>query len=53
VVTACRVLGINMRTAAEESATLRFGEYPHDPGNLIQKLSNNSWWTEAAALMSM
>ena len=45
--------GINLRTAAAESATLRFGAAPHDPANLVQKLSNNSWWTEAAALMSI
>ena len=47
------VVGINMRTAVTESATLRFGADPHSPGNIIQKLSNNSWWTEAAALMSI
>jgi hypothetical protein len=47
------VIGINLRTAAAESATLRFGADPHSPSNLVQKLSNNSWWTEAAALMSI
>lgn len=36
-----------------EAATLRFGADPHSPTNLIQGLSNNSWWTEAAALMSI
>ena len=47
------ILGINMRSSVAESATLRFGDAPDDPGNLVQKLSNNSWWTEAAALMSI
>lgn len=47
------VVGINLRTAASEAASLRLGEDPHDPQNLLQRLSNNSWWTEAAALMSI
>ena len=47
------VLGINLRTSAAESAALTFAADPHDPANLLQRLSNNSWWTEAAALMSI
>ena len=47
------VVGVNLRTAAAAAATLRFGPDPHDPDNLVQRLSNNSWWTEAAALMSI
>ena len=47
------VVGINLRTAAAESATLRFGDDPNSADNLVQRLSNNSWWTEAAALMSI
>ena len=51
--TIATVVGLNLRTAAAESATMRFGASPNDPTNLVQKLSNNSWWTEAAALMSI
>ena len=47
------MVGINLRSSVDEAATLRFGANPTDSagngaGNLLQKLSNNSWWTEAA-----
>ena len=39
--------GINLRTAAREQSSLHFGS------PLLQSLSDNSWWGEAAALMSI
>ena len=47
------VVAVNLRSAVEESAQLSFGSDVHATDNLLQKLSNNSWWTEAAALMSI
>ena len=41
------VLGINLRTDSREQSHLHFS----DP--LIQRLSDNSWWGETAALMSI
>ena len=39
--------GINLRTAAREQSRSHYGQ------PLLQILSDNSWWTEAAALMSI
>jgi hypothetical protein len=52
------LVGINLRSAVRESGRLTFGavEEPSvetSSTNLLQKLSSNSWWTEAAALMSI
>ena len=47
------VVGLNLRSSVGESGSLSFGADIHAPGNLLQKLSNNSWWTESAALMSI
>jgi alpha-L-rhamnosidase len=47
------VVGINLRSAVRESGTLTFGATDQSSTNLLQKLSSNSWWTEAAALMSI
>lgn len=47
------MIGINLRSSVAEMGTIRLGVDPHDPSNLLQRLSNNSWWTEAAALMSI
>ena len=41
------LVGINARTAAQEAADIGLSE------PLLQRLSDNSWWTEAAALMSI
>lgn len=41
------VLGINLRTAAKEQSAMRFST------PLLQSLSDNSWWGEAAALLSI
>ena len=41
------VVGINLRTDAAEQSQLRFG----DP--MLQRLSDNSWWGESAALMGI
>eukprot|EP01052_Picozoa_sp_SAG31_P020192 SAG31_NODE_1508_length_8063_cov_3.156956_4_plen_175_part_00 len=41
------VVGINLRTAAREQARQHYS----DP--TLQRLSDNSWWGEAAALMSI
>jgi hypothetical protein len=46
-------VGLNLRSAVREAGALSFGDDSHAPENLIQRLSNNSWWTEAAALMSI
>lgn len=51
--TLASMVGINLRSAVDESGGVVLGHNPHDPNNLLQKLSNNSWWTEAAALMSI
>jgi len=47
------VVGLNLRSSVAEAASLSFGSDSHAAGNLLQRLSNNSWWTEAAALMSI
>ena len=47
------VVGLNLRSSVGEAGALTFGSDSHAPDNLLQKLSNNSWWTEAAALMSI
>ena len=49
------VVGLNLRSAVREAAVLTFGDSQAPPAgiNIIQRLSNNSWWTEAAALMSI
>ena len=41
------LVGVNYRTDSKEQAHLHFG----DP--LLQRLSDNSWWGESAALMSI
>ena len=47
------IVGLVLRSSVVETSLLRFGEDPRASGNLLQKLSNNSWWTEASALMSI
>ena len=44
------VTGVNLRSSVAEAATMHFGS---DGGNLVERISSNSWWTEAAALMSI
>ena len=51
--TLASIVGINLRSSVRESGTIRIGADPHAAGNILQRLSNNSWWTEAAALMSI
>jgi alpha-L-rhamnosidase len=51
--TLASVVGLNLRSSVGEAGALSFGTDSHAPGNLLQRLSNNSWWTEAAALMSI
>ena len=41
------LVGVNYRTDSKEQARMHFG----DP--LLQRLSDNSWWGESAALMSI
>jgi hypothetical protein len=43
------LMGINRRSAVVEAATMRFGNSAADwasADNFIQRVSNNSWWTE-------
>ena len=47
------LVGVNLRSAVREVAALELGSDVGAPNNLLQRLSNNSWWTEAAALMSI
>ena len=47
------LVGVNFRTDAAEVGTIAVGADRHAPSNLVQRVSNNSWWTEAAALMSI
>ena len=47
------VVGLNLRSAVGETGALSFGGGDDTPGQLLQRLSSNSWWTEAAALMSI
>lgn len=51
--TLATLLGVNFRSAVAESASIMLGSDSTTPDNVLQKLSNNSWWTEAAALMSI
>jgi alpha-L-rhamnosidase len=41
------IVGVNLRSSVAEAAVLKFGPDPTNQSNLVQKLSNNSWWTEA------
>ena len=47
------VMGLNLRSSVDEAGALTLGGDRHAAGNLLQRLSNNSWWTESAALMSI
>ena len=47
------VVGLNLRSSVDEAGALTLGDDRHAAGNLLQRLSNNSWWTESAALMSI
>ncbi len=44
------VTGVNLRSSVVEAATMHFGS---DGSSLVERISSNSWWTEAAALMSI
>ncbi len=51
--TLASVVGLHLQSSVGEAGALSFGSDSHAPGNLLQRLSNNSWWTESAALMSI